>query len=99
MKFSQLPADGQPKTGAALFAGGGSIALRKRFEYRLEPFGADTGSGVAHRQIQPIVPHLCRDLDGAGRRELDRVTDQIEQDLLYAVFVRLRPGEPEHRSG
>ena len=92
MKFSQLPADGQPETGAALFARDGSIALRKRFEYRLEPFGADTGSGVAHRHIQPFVPHLCRDLNGAGLRELDRIADEIEQDLLYAVFVDFDQG-------
>ena len=35
----------------------------------------------------------CRgNLDGAGLREFDRVADQIEQDLLYAVFVDFDQG-------
>ncbi|MNG99105.1 hypothetical protein D3C79_582680 [compost metagenome] len=71
--------DGEPETGAAVFAGGGDIGLLERLEQLLALLRTDTDTGVLHLEAQQVTagewtrhPHpqgdrpLFGELDGIG---------------------------------
>jgi hypothetical protein len=89
MQRHELARDGEPQPRAALLAGRRAVALRERFEDRVEEFRGDARPGVGDRHVQPAVASPGRHLDGAGRCEFHRIADQVEQDLLDPVLVGL----------
>src|SRR4029077_794231 len=79
--------DGEPQSGAALFARDRIISLLEFLE-ELGLIGCGyTRAGVAHRDIEGAVRlgGLYHDL--ARIRELDRVSHQVEEDLSESTFV------------
>src|SRR5690606_35606723 len=83
----QPPADGEAEPGPAVSPRQGRIRLLELAEQALGVGIGDTRSGVRHREGE--ARPACRgtpfhgdpDGDAAGLGELDRVTDEIDQDL------------------
>ena len=48
----QLLADGEPQTGAAVFAGGGTVRLLERFEYGIDLVAGDADAGIGNARVQ-----------------------------------------------
>ena len=88
--------DGEPEAGAAEAARRGGVGLGEAFEDAGEGIGLDADAGVAHFEAEGgrggrahVELHVA-----AGRRELDRVGDEIQQHLTEPVAVALPvPGE------
>ena len=85
--------DGQAQTRAAVAARRRGVGLRERLEQAVQALGLDPDAGVAHRDAQ-TDRSAARRLGGdaqndlgrcaprrRGARELDRVREQVEQDL------------------
>jgi hypothetical protein len=91
-QLDQAARDGQAEAGAAVLARGGHVRLRERLEQPGHLLLAHADAGVAHREAQlRLVPgalqHLRLQPDLALRRELDRVVDEVGQDLAEAQRV------------
>src|SRR6185436_15491766 len=98
MAFHDPTGDGQAETGAALLRG------KERIEYVLEVFGLDARAGVddlEHRarrglgpspavRRSPVLAHRYRDRSLLFDR-LEGVDQEIRQDLLHLVQIRLDP--------
>src|SRR6185312_14237326 len=96
-QFDQLLADGQPQAGAAVAARDRGVGLREWLEQSSGLFGRQADARVAYREQQFVVrgavaaaadPH--RDATALG--ELDRVPDQVGEDLPHAHGVAAHAG-------
>ncbi len=92
--LGQALADGQAQAGAAVDAGGGSVDLGEALEQLGLLSLGEPGPGVLHRQVQAgefgIVSHPQPHTAMVG--ELDRIADEIEQDLPQPAGIHHRPG-------
>src|SRR5205823_11162715 len=86
------PRDRQAQTGAAVPAGGGAVDLRIRREdlrallLRQPDAGIGDLEAEQHARTEGVQSHRLDD-DLAGVGELDRVADQVEQDLAQSPWV------------
>ncbi len=86
----QRAADGEAEAGAAILAGGRLLELTELVKDGLQLIGRDSRAFVGDLQhdvtvlVPPAEPHPA-----AGGRELHRVGDQVDDDLLQPVGVRL----------
>ena len=86
-------ADREPEPGAPVAARGRGVDLAERLEEAAEPVGRDADAGVADREgqlvearpFQPVGGHRQDDLAPLG--ELDRVREQVQEDLAEARHV------------
>src|ERR1700722_14782698 len=95
-EFRELLAYGQTETGAAKFARGGTVSLSEAGEQpRPALFGnADTGVANFKPKLQtPIAERTMRadNINPAAFGELDRIADQIEQNLAQSRWVSAQP--------
>src|SRR2546421_395042 len=86
-EFDQTRANGQPKPGAAIFSGGGAVSLRKRLENEFLLFFRNAAARVCdapmhHDRFPGLRFQLCLHTYGTSVCELDRIANQIQQDLL-----------------
>ena len=81
----QALADGESQTGAAEAARHAAVALGEGLEHRRLLLQWDADAGVAHREAQPQAIFLpvggAAQLDLAALGELERVGQQVDQDL------------------
>ncbi|EXI84557.1 MAG: hypothetical protein AW11_03795 [Candidatus Accumulibacter regalis] len=82
----QAFADGQPETGATVFAGGRLVRLREGLEEAFLLLGADADSLIF--DLQAHAGRRAAQLDQARTHgnlavigKLDRVADEVEEDL------------------
>ena len=87
--FHQLAADGEAKSGAAVFAAGGPIGLVKRLENMVVQMLRNANAGVGDGETKDDVrtgggfePH--RDFNRAGLREFEGVSGEVRQHLAQA---------------
>ena len=92
-------ADRQAEAGATVLSSRGRVDLTERLEEPLDAIGRDADAGVAHRKLKSQgrlrllggaarlrgVTHLDGHASGGG--ELDRVVDQVGQDLAQSRDV------------
>src|SRR5690606_29386249 len=92
----QLTADGQPQAGAAVLARGRAVGLLERLEDDLLLLGRDADAGVRYRERDhlrravellvvrgpAVAGHRDRQRDAAGVGELERVGQQVLDNLL-----------------
>ena len=97
-QLGQAPADGQAEAGAAVLARRARVGLRERLEEARQALGAEADAGVAHREGEADAAvsgrrarHRQHDLAALG--ELDRVGEQVEEDLAQPRQV----GADRHR--
>ena len=86
-QFSQAPADGQPQACTAKLAANAGIGLGEGFEQPTKVVGAHADTGILDGDIQADANFLAgmkadQNFHPTGRRELDGVADQIQDDLL-----------------
>ena len=86
-QIGELTRDGEPEAGAAVAPRGRPVDLGKPLENKLLGAQRDADPGILHVDAQHHLVRLdCfgehRDRDTARVGELDRVSDQIDQDLL-----------------
>ena len=80
--------DGQTESGAAGLAAAGTVGAVKTLEDALEVFRHDAFAGVGDRDHIFIAPSFDVNSDRTlVAVELDRVVDQVDQDLLEAVRI------------
>src|SRR6185312_7840983 len=98
---SQLAADSQAETGAAVFAAGSCVRLLKRFEDQFLLFQRDADAAIGDfkgndrrrliedRMIAAPASHGGGDfqLDAAFRRKLESVGEEVFQNLLQTFGV------------
>ncbi len=91
-QLDQAPADGQAQPGAAVLAGGGHVGLRERLEQLRRLLRRHADAGVAHGELE--LHFLARAFeqfdvqpDLAALGELDRVVDEVGEDLAEAERV------------
>ena len=82
-QLGQLAADRQAKARAAELAGGGGVGLFELLEQLVQSLGRNADAGVRDGQGQPRLAGADRDLDLAGLGELQRVGDQVVEDLPH----------------
>ena len=88
-QLGQSLRDRQPETGASKATGGRGVALCEGKEQAIKLVGADTDARVGHADVQFYVSRVRRaewtgihvQNHASGRRELDGVREQIEQNL------------------
>src|SRR5262245_18650088 len=92
-----MPADGQPEAGAAVFAGGRGIRLRKFLEQPTLLLFGHADSSIRDRDrdhvaaIEPLW--LCGDRNGAVLGELVGVARQVEQRLPETCLIGVHRAE------
>src|SRR5947209_6672178 len=98
---SDLTADRQSQTGPAVLARGGAVRLLEGFEDRVELVLRNSDAGIADAEADDVLgslkrlpgePRLRRDLpdrqrDAARVRELERVREQVLEDLADPLPV------------
>ena len=86
MQLDELAGEGEPEACAlGPFAGGGLLEL---LEDRLEVPGGDAGAGVGDGDLDLSVVEAGGDVHPAlARRELDRVGEEVEDDLADTTLV------------
>ncbi len=85
-RLRQFAADRQAQAAAAVLRrGAGAIGLLEAAEQALLLFLADARPGVAHFEMQRAQLAVAARMqgDGSAAGELDRVGEQVEQDLPY----------------
>src|SRR5262249_36430119 len=93
VQLDELARQRQPEAGALHLLVGGPD-LPKLLEHRFLIFWRDANPGVAHRHLDHAVPRYCVDINSAAfRRELDRVGEQIQEDLPNLPLVALQLAE------
>ena len=78
-------ADGKSEARAAVFARGGCFGLRERLEESCQLLWRHADAGISHREGDQVSGGrrraACGKRDGAARRELAGIGQQIEEDL------------------
>ena len=83
-------ADGEAEAGAALLAGIGGLNLLESVEDGVELIGGDAAALVGDFEQDGVCGGFGMDADGGvGRRKLDRVREQVSEDLEDAVGVAI----------
>src|SRR5262249_28046868 len=96
-----LPGDRQPEAGAAVLARGRAVRLLERLEDRMQLVLGDAHARVDDGEADHLLctaQRLAAEADGRGRiadrqrdaayvRELDRVREEVLQDLAEALLV------------
>ena len=88
VQLDQLLHQRQADAGALVGAAARALDAVEALEDVRQLLGGNAGAGVAHRQLDahcPVLPHGDGDL--ALERELERVREQVEDDLLPHVAV------------
>ena len=93
MHFDDAPCNGQTKTGAARFARARKIDLLKFLEYPGLVHVGDARPGIADADFEVSIDGVDSDVDAALVGELDRVADDVEQDLGQAALVPVAAGQ------
>src|SRR5262245_18788273 len=94
VQLDELPAQGEPQPGA-LAPGRAGRHLAELLEHGVLILGRDTDARVGDRDLETAVRRDGPDLDPAAlRRELDRVGQEIEHDLLDLALVGADLADP-----
>src|SRR5712692_6898772 len=96
-QLHEAPADGETESGPAELARGRAIGLAEWLEQARSGLGGNSDAAITHGNAQlDIVRGLVRDFDRghhlAALRELDGVSDQIDQHLAEATGVATQGG-------
>ena len=91
-QLDQPPADGQPQPGAAVLAGRGRVGLHEWLEELGRLLAGHADAGVAHRELElHLLARAFEQFDVqpdlAALGELDRVVDEVREDLAKAERV------------
>ena len=91
-QLAQALADGEPESRAPVAARGGGIGLAERLEEATEPVRRYPDARVAHGEVDLVAGSIQRrrrhrDHDLARLGELDRVAQEVDQDLPQAPGV------------
>ena len=85
----ELARDGEPEAGAAILTMRASVGLAERVEDDVLLFRRDADAGVRHRKRDLIPASEDAQRHSALGGELERVGDQVLQDLLQAPRIGL----------
>ncbi len=81
----------QPQSGPPKTAGDGVVGLLKGLEQPLLHLGGDADPLILDIEVEPLPPLTLRSRDPQGDApllgELERIAEQVDQDLAYAVLV------------
>src|SRR5579859_94755 len=90
VQFDEAAGERQAQPGAGVAPRQRAVDLDERIEDPVEIAFGDADAAVGHDQLQALVgPGNRADADpSAGRRELDRVGDQVQQHLLELGLIR-----------
>ena len=83
MQGDEMARDGQAQPQSAVHAGGGRILLPERLENMRHELRRDALAGIGDRQLRLGI--RCRQSNrhlAVGRRELDGVRQQVQDDPL-----------------
>ena len=87
-RAGQLAADREPQAGAAVGAAGGAVGLLEGLEDDRQLVLGDADAGVDHAEGDHVLGGaLDAERDPALGGELERVGEQVAQDLLQALLV------------
>ena len=89
MQLDQLAGHGEAQPGAAVHAGHGAIALFEGLEDGLLAVGRDADAGIRHLDLDARAARTRANGHATAFGELDGVADQVVQDLLQPVLVRI----------
>ena len=96
VQFDHVPHDPQAESEASMRAGGTAVSLAEALEQVLGHLGGEADAGVAHGQPNLVGRGAAAHVHGtAAGRELDRVGQQIPDDLLQPVGV----GRDQRKAG
>ena len=101
-QFGQQLADGQAEARAAVLARGAAVGLAELLEQAALALFGQADAGVAHRKVQQRATlalfghHAQHHLTGFG--ELDRVAEQVQQDLAQPCDVAIDHGRHFERA-
>src|ERR1700694_3321323 len=98
----ELSADGKPEAGTAVLSAGRTVTLRKGFENRVLLLGWNADAGVDDTERNDLLSptqHLVAcappgggdlgdELHSALLCELERIAEQVVEDLLQALRIR-----------
>ena len=89
----ELATDRQAQPGAAEPAGGGVVGLGELLEQRRQFLRRDADAGIVDHQAQgaAVAIEVDADIDRAARGELDRVGEQVADNLAQTVRVAAPP--------
>ena len=90
MHFHNPLRNGEAEAGTAFFLCGGQIGLLELFEDFVLILYGDAWTGIVHREGERAVRGRRLDRDFALVGELDRIADEIEQDLREPALVAVR---------
>src|SRR6185295_10082563 len=79
----------QPQAGSAEFTGGRAVDLLEILEDTRVILGGDTDPGVAHTELELVASLVVcrRHANRALARELQRIAQQIDQNLLQLLTI------------
>ena len=87
----EAPADAEAEPGAAEVARDRAVRLHEGLEDRVQRVGPDADASVRHADAEPSLGtfrvELCGDRHAASLGELDRVGDEIGDDLPHACRI------------
>ena len=92
MHFRERFGQRQAKAGAVMVAREFFLDLFERARQARQMFGRDAAAGVNYTQCENRSARARIHHDGAGIGELDRVGEQVEQDLLDRAVIGLDLG-------
>src|SRR6185437_11834189 len=88
-RLGEIAADRQAEARSLFGVGQTASDLHERGEDRLEVGGLDADAGIGDMQGDRLAAVLPRHLDAAaGGRELDRVRQEVNENLLYLRPIR-----------
>src|SRR5439155_25647875 len=96
MQVNQLTDECEPEAEAAMAARAGAVPLAERFEDVRQQLWRDSLARIAHDEPHGVVAAFESHLYSPARwRELDRILDQVPDDLLQPCHVT--QDEPDRR--
>jgi hypothetical protein len=91
-QIGQHPGDGQAEAGAAGGAHVGGAATRERFEDAVEFIGRNAGAAVLDLELRHFALVFQAQHDAAAGGELDRVAEQVDQNLAQPARIGAHAG-------
>lgn len=90
MRGDDIFCDRKPQTGAFFILAPGGVGFVETFPDLRQAFGGNADALILYRNKGFFMPHIGGDEDDrAGIRKLDRVVDQVVEDLLDLLYVRV----------
>src|SRR5207302_11302124 len=86
--LDQPARDRQPQPGTLVLAADPALTLLEAFEDALGVFRRHADAGIADADAQLRSLAFGRDAHAAGLRELDRVAQQVQENLLQLWSIR-----------